>query len=382
MLSFSCGVTIVKVALVHDWLTGLRGGERCLLEFLKIFPQADILTLIHVKGRTDLVIDERIKQQSFLGYLPEIESYYRYLLPLFPLAASTLNLNGYDIVICLSHAAAKNVIVPEQTLKICYCFTPMRYIWDQAEKYFGRHTKLLQPLLASLRAWDKRGSLSVDRFIAISKFIKARIRLFYGQDADVIYPPVRTDWIRPIPKARMGDAFLYAGALVPYKRPDVVVDTFNKLGLPLIVAGHGPMAAELKERSRSNVMFTGPVSDAEMAELYRNARALVFPAIEDFGMIPVEIQAAGRPVIGFDRGGIRESVVGVRIGTKEVPQGATGVFLSSRTDAPAEELRRGVEYFLEHEHEFLPASCIAQAAQFAPERFAQQVTGVINRLYA
>jgi glycosyltransferase involved in cell wall biosynthesis len=371
----------MKVALVHDWLTGLRGGERCLLEFLKIFPDADILTLIHLKGKTDIAIDDRVKQQSFLGSLPQIENYYRYLLPIFPLAASTLNLNGYDLVICLSHAVAKNVTVPEQTLKICYCFTPMRYIWDQADQYFGKHTTLLQPILASLRSWDKRGAVSVNRFIAISKFIKARIRLFYGRSSDVIYPPVRTDWIRPIVKHKIGDAFLYAGALVPYKRPDVVVDTFNKLGLSLVVAGSGPMEAELKNKSKSNIIFTGAVSDSEMSELYRNARALVFPAIEDFGMIPVEIQAAGRPVIGFDRGGLRESVIGVRIGEK-IPEDATGVFLSSRAENPSDELKRGIEFFLAHEQSFLPASCIKQASRFAPDRFATEIKALIGTLYA
>ena len=371
----------MKVALVHDWLTGLRGGERCLLEFLKIYPEADILTLIHSKGKTDVIIDEHVKQQSFLGYLPGIENYYRYLLPLFPLAVSTLRLSGYDLVICLSHAAAKNVSVPKGVKKVCYCFTPMRYIWDQADTYFGKQTPYLQPILGFLRDWDRRGARSVDSFVAISKFIQARIRLFYKRNSTVIYPPVRTEWIRPISKYKTGDAFLYAGALVPYKRPDVVIEAFNRLGHPLVVAGSGPMLSELKEKSRSNIIFTGQTSDSEMAELYRTTRALVFPAIEDFGMIPVEVQAAGRPVIGFDRGGIRESIIGARIGAT-VPANATGVYLSSRAQNPIDEVKKGVEFFIANESKFLPSSCTSQAETFSPDRFKNEFLRLMSEINA
>lgn len=366
----------MKVALVHDWLTGMRGGERCLLEFLKLYPNADIFTLVHCAGKTDTLIDDRVKAQSWIGKIWGAERFYRHFLPLFPQAVKSLDLRGYDLIISLSHAAAKNVKVPKNAIHLCYCFTPMRYIWDQAEHYFGKHEKILGPLLRYLRNWDKQGAKSVNGFCAISKFVSARIRTYYGRKSEIIFPPVRTDWITPLAKWKRGDAFLYAGALVPYKRPDLVVDAFNILGLQLVIAGTGPELSKLKDKAGSNIIFADKVSDAELSELFRSSRALIFPAVEDFGMIPVECMSAGRPVIGLDRGGTRESVNGVYLHQRAMVLNGqislsdkTGIFIPSRAVDLIHELVEAVKFFIEVEDRFTIASCVAQAKKFSPKNF-------------
>ena len=217
----------MKVALVHDWLTGMRGGERCLQAFLSLYPDADIFTLVHIPGATNAQIDRRVKQVSFLNRIPGIGHLYRMFLPLYPLAIGQFDFAGYDLVVSLSHAAAKNVHVPQGVRHFCFCFTPMRYVWDQSRQYFGRLTPFLWPVISALRSWDRARSSDVSQFAAISRFIAARIRCYYGRRAKVIYPPVDTAWITTVegeaPVIPATPAFLYAGALVPYKRVDLVV---------------------------------------------------------------------------------------------------------------------------------------------------------------
>lgn len=370
----------MKVALVHDWLTGLRGGERCLQAFLSLYPDADIFTMIHVPGSTSPQIDKRVKQVSFMNYLPGVRYYYRLLLPFYPLAIRQLNLEGYDLVISLSHAAAKNVHISEPTRHICYCFTPMRYIWDQAWTYFGALTGVLWPLIKVLRLWDQKRSVGVSRFVGISNFIRARIRCFYHKGADVVYPPVDTAWLNPsigqqARSLRTPAAFLYAGALVPYKRVDLIVEAFNKLGLPLWIAGSGPEEAKLKRMAASNIQFFGHVSDAELAEFYRSCRALLFPVKEDFGLVPVECMAAGRPVIALYEGACKETILGLKPwdkkANKDLAEGsATGVFIKrTRKSGRLAALVESIEYFLQHESEFSKEACLKQAQRFSLKRF-------------
>lgn len=361
----------LKVAIVHDWLTGMRGGEKCLQAFLRIYPQADIYTLLHVPGSTSDEIDRRVKGTSFFQKLPGIERYYRLLLPLYPLAVRSLNLEGYDMVISLSHAAAKNVRVPRGARHVSYCFTPMRYIWDQAEIYFRRLTPLLWPLIKSLRHWDKRATCSVDEIVGISRFVAARIRCYYGRKATVIYPPVDTSWIQPIHSYSRGEAFLYAGALVPYKNVDQLVEVFNRLGHELWIAGKGPEEKKLRKMAGRNIRFLGPVSDAELARLYAGCRALLFPAIEDFGMIPIECMAAGRPVIGLYAGALKESLNGVKpwINSHLAAGKYSGVFIDPHMPDRVDSIARSVNFFIENEQLFEPASCIARAELFSPLRF-------------
>lgn len=354
----------MKVALVHDWLTGIRGGERCLEAFLDIYPQADIFTLVHIAGTTSARIDSRVKAASFLNTIPGIASLYRALLPLFPFAARSLTLDGYDLVISLSHAAAKNVRVPRGVPHICYCFTPMRYIWDQAPIYFrGVMFFAAQPILWWLRLWDRRGAQRVTEFVAISSFIAARIRRFYGRRAVVIPPPVRsarqipralTDEEREIFESQREPFFLCAGALVPYKRIDVAIDACNALGMPLWVVGKGPELEALKRRAGKSVRFFGHVSESFLWECYKRCRALLFPGIEDFGIVPVECLAAGRPVIAVHAGGVSETVDGVPAGTPvgALPPRMSGVFIPKSGFGSPSALAGAIRYFMTIEQHF------------------------------
>ncbi len=371
----------MKVALVHDWLTGMRGGERCLEAFLCIYPEADIFTLIHIPGATSPQIDSRVKATSFLNRVPGIHRLYKAFLPLYPLAARSLDLSGYDLIISLSHAAAKNIRVPEGARHVSYCFTPMRYIWDQAASYLpGISYYLALPLIGYLRAWDVAGARSVDHFVSISSFIGARVRRFYGRSSVVIPPPVRmegevvdtlTQEERELFAQSSEPFFLCAGALVPYKKIDVAVEAFTKLGLNLWIVGGGSEQDALKARAGSNVRFFGRVSEAFLWECYRRCRALVFPGIEDFGIVPVECLASGRPVIGVEAGGLRESIVGYRPWqhTALVPEKHSGVFIPKERYGDAEALGEAVRAFCLVEEAFDPATLRSRASEFSYASF-------------
>ncbi len=362
----------MKVALVHDWLTGMRGGERCLEAFLALYPSADVHTLIHVPGRTSARIDDRVRGTSWLNKLPAAGAIHRLLLPCYPSAARSLSLSGYDLVISLSHAAAKNVTVDRTSRHICYCFTPMRYIWDQADQYFGPARRGLWPLIRSLRQWDVAGSAGVSEFVAISRFIAARIRCYYRRPSSVVYPPVDTSWITPAKEGARGEAFLYAGALVPYKRPDVVVAAANRLSLPLWVVGGGPMERALRAQAGPTVTVLGRCSDEELASYYRRCRALILPGVEDFGMMPVECMAAGRPVIGRRFGGTADTIVA------DGPH-PTGVFIrGGRHMLAVEDLTEALERFMQTENQFSVAACTKQASRFSPLVFGDAWRSIID----
>lgn len=357
----------MKVALVHDWLTGMRGGEKCLLAFLALYPDADIFTLVHVPGSTHPRIDERVHHVSWLGQLPGASRWFRVALPLFPLAARSLDLSGYDLVISLSHAAVKNVVVDRRkTRHICYCFTPMRYIWDQHRTYLGRLSTVAAPLIQGLRRWDVAGSAGVDSFVAISAVVAARIRAFYHRRASILYPPVATNWVAPRSEVG-GEAFLAAGALVPYKRFDHIVSVCSRLGVPLWVAGDGPERARLQSLAGPSVTFLGRVSDQELADRYRRAKAFIVAGREDFGMMAVEAQGAGCPVIAEWSGGARETVAGVFPTHWSMPPspGSTGVFFRRGQN----DLARALSYFLGFERAFTVESCLRQAQKFSPRSF-------------
>lgn len=382
----------MRVAIVHDWLTGMRGGERCLEAFLDLYPSADIFTLVHVPGSTSARIDSRVRGVSFLNKIPGIAKIYRGLLPLFPVAARSLKIEGYDLVISLSHAAAKNVRLPEGVPHICYCFTPMRYIWDQAPAYFkGPLLYLAQPILWPLRLWDKRGAKRVTEFVAISSFIAARIRKFYGRRAVVIPPPVRS--ANEVDQELTRDElallnnqeepfFLCAGALVPYKRVDVAIEACDKLNVPLWVVGKGPELDKLKASAGSKTRFFGHVSEAFLWECYRRCRALLFPGIEDFGIVPVECLASGRPVIAVQAGGAAETVDGVAVGAdaSSLPKMKSGVFVPKSGVGSAPEFAKAIRYFSRIEGLFDPQVVRENAQRFEYpvffqtwRRFAEQV---------
>ena len=328
-----------RVALVHDWLTGMRGGERCLEVFCELFPTADLYTLLHVPGRVAPAIERRRIVTSLIQRLPQAERRYRQYLPLFPAAIGAFDLSGYDLVLSSSHAVAKSVRVPPGARHVCYCFTPMRYVWDLYDDYFGPRAGLaarvlMPPLAAWLRRWDRATAARVHHFVAISRFVAERIRRVYDRDADVIYPPV--DVARFRVDDAPGDFYLVVSALTPYKRVDLAVEACNRLGRRLVVVGTGPEARRLGALAGPTVELLGWRDDAQTAELYARCRALLFPPLEDFGITPLEAMASGRPVIAFGQGGARETVV--TPGGAEAP---TGLFFERQTvDDLVEAIRR------------------------------------------
>jgi glycosyltransferase involved in cell wall biosynthesis len=340
-------VATPTVALVHDWLTGMRGGERCLEVFCELFPSADLFTLLQVPGSVSRVIEERRVVTSFLQQIPGATRRYRHLLPLFPAAIRGLDLGDHNLVLSSSHAVAKSVRVPPGALHICYCFTPMRYVWDLYHEYFGARaglaTRLLMPpVAAALRRWDRVTAAGVHHFVAISRFVADRIRRNYGRAADVIYPPV--DVARFRLEESPGEFYLVVSALTPYKRVDLVVEAANRLGRRLVIVGSGTEEARLRAMAGPTVELHGWRDDVETAELYARCRALIFPTLEDFGITPLEAMAAGRPVIAFGQGGALETVVPP--GGSEPP---TGIFFERQTVedlvAAIRRLESGAERF-------------------------------------
>jgi glycosyltransferase involved in cell wall biosynthesis len=364
----------VRVALVHDWLTGLRGGEKVLHEHAALFPDADLYTLFHVPGSTTARIESLRIHASPLSRLPGAKRHYRKLLPLYPWAIEHFRLEGYDLVLSSSHAVAKGVRAPRGATHLCYCFTPMRYIWDQRDAYLGRGLRraIASPLVSALCAWDTRSS-SVERvgcFVGISETVVRRIRKHYGRSARLIHPPVAVDRFRVRPE-RVEDWYLLVGGFVPYKREDLALEAFRGLDARLVVAGDGPGLARLRERAPANVEFLGRVSDAELEDLYTRCRALIYPQEEDFGIIPVEAQAAGRPVIAFGGGGATETVIPHGASGDRVP---TGLWFSPQTPAALVEAVRRFEAVAS---EFDPAAIRAHSERFAVPRYHRELRAVI-----
>ena len=360
------------MALVHDWLTGYRGGERVLSHLAQRYPGADLFTLIHERGSVPPPIEARTIHTSVLDRVPGRARHYRKLLPLFPWAIERFDVSGYDLVISTSHAVAKSVRVPPGVPHVDYCFTPMRYVWDQIDAYLGDRARraLARPLVRRLRDFDVRtsGPERVTRFLAISTDVAARIARHYGRTARVVPPPVDVSWIEPATEPG-GDFYLLVGGFVPYKREDLVIEAFRRNRRPLVVAGDGPGRAVLERIAPSNVRFVGRVPDADLAALYREARALVYPQHEDFGLVAVEAQAAGRPVIGFGRGGLVDTVVPA-VSEGAPPEAsaldATGVFFHEQTP---EALCEAIERFEKTESDFDPRSLRRWAERFSPARF-------------
>ncbi len=302
-----------RVALIHDWLTGMRGGERCLEALCDLFPDADLFTLLHIKGSVSEAIERRRIVTSAIQAMPLAAGRYRYYLPLFPWAVERLALDGYDLILSGSHCVAKGVRPPPGSLHIAYVYTPMRYIWDQHEAYVGpdRMGPLSRPLLRAiagrLRRWDIEANRRVDHFVAISRHVADRIRRHYGRAAEVIYPPVET--ARFHVAGRADDYYLVGGAFAPYKRIDLAIRAANRLGRRLVIVGDGQEGHRLRRIAGPTVEFLGWRSDGEFAELVSRCRALIFAGEEYFGILPVEAMACGRPVIAYGEGGVTETVI-------------------------------------------------------------------------
>jgi glycosyltransferase involved in cell wall biosynthesis len=363
----------VKVALVHDWLTGMRGGERCLEVFCELFPDADLFTLLHVPGSVAPVIERRRVVTSFIQRLPAAAERYRSYLPLFPAAIRRFDLRGYEVILSSSHAVAKSVPVPSGALHVCYCFTPMRYVWDLYEDYFGRDagplTRLAMPPLAAwLRRWDRRTAAGVRHFVAISRFVADRIRRAYGRDADVIYPPVDVGRFRI--DDGPGDFYLVVSALTPYKRIDLAIEAANRLARPLLVVGSGPEARRLRSLAGPTVELLGWRDDAEVADLYARCRALVFTSVEDFGITPLEAMASGRPVIALGRGGALETVV--PMGGADPP---TGLLFAHQT---VDDLVGAIQAFERDPGRFEPKALRRRAEAFDRPIFKERIASYLD----
>lgn len=305
----------MKVALVHDWLTGMRGGERVLEVLCGLFPQADLFTLVHVPGSVSSAIEGRRIITSFIQRLPRAAARYRHYLPLFPTAIERFDLSGYELVVSSSHCVAKSVVVPERARHVSYCHSPMRYAWDQFDEYFGpaRVGRLAsrwfyRPILNRLARWDADTAGRAHRFVANSRHVAGRIRRYYDRDAVVVHPPVDTAFFTPA-ATPPGHHYLVVSALVPYKRVDRAIGACAHAGVPLRIVGSGPDRERLEQLAGPQVTFTGSLSNEGVRDEYRAARAVILPGEEDFGMVPVEAMACGRPVIALGKGGALETVV-------------------------------------------------------------------------
>lgn len=363
----------MTVALIHDWLTGMRGGERVLEVLCEFYPDADLFTLYHLRGSVSPLIERHRIRTSFIQRLPLARAYYRQYLPLFPFAVEQFNLDAYDLVISSSHCAAKAVVPSGRARHLCYCHSPMRYAWDQFDAYFGPDRTgsiasrwVYRPILARLARWDAATASRVHRFVANSAHVAARIGRYYNREVTIVYPPVDTVFFHPA-DVTPDSHFLIVSALVPYKRIDLAMAACERLGAPLRIVGDGPDRRRLEARAGRNVEFLGRLSDEAVREEYRRALAVVLPGEEDFGIVPVEAQACGRPVVALARGGALETVIdgenGVLFGTPEV--GA----LAAALERTARE-------------RFDPAQIRAHAQRFARERHIQRMRDVIEETIA
>ena len=326
-----------RPALVHDWLTGMRGGEKVLEAIASLLPGAPIYTLFHFPGSVSAALESHPVHTSFLQRAPGSRRHYRRYLPLFPTAVESFDLAGHDLVISSSHCVAKGTIPPPGSYHVCYCHTPMRYAWDQEHAYFPRRRgvkALLRGLMLSrLRAWDVASAARVDAFVANSRFVAERIRRYYRREAEVIHPPVDVEFFTPQPAgeaiptegaagaggaAGTGGYVLMVTALAPYKRIDLAIAACARLGLELRVVGTGPEEARLRRLAGTGARLLGRVSGEELRRLYRGARFLLQPGVEDFGIAPVEALACGTPVVALGRGGVldvvEDGVHGVLVG--------------------------------------------------------------------
>ncbi len=357
----------MKVAIVHYWLVGMRGGEKVVEALCEMFPEADVFT--HVFDPD--AISEEIKKHSvtttFIQRLPRAKRWYQRYLPLMPLALEQLDLRDYDLVISSESGPAKGVVVSPEAVHICYCHTPMRYLWDMYHDYLGnagRMTRaLMRPLTHYIRIWDVTTAARVDRFVTNSAYVGSRVEKYYRRESSVVPPPVDTAAFRP--SAERDDYYLLVGQMVRYKRIDLAVEAFSGTSRRLVVIGDGEQYSKIKRQAGVNVELLGWQSAAALAEHYARCRALIFPGLEDFGIVPVEAMAAGRPVIAYGRGGALETVV----------DGTTGLFFGEQTP---EALIAAVEQFEKIEGSFSAESIQGHARRFDKSVFKERMERVID----
>ena len=356
----------MRIALIHYWLVNDRGGEKVLAELVKLYPDADVFTHVYDPETMPESIRRMTVRATFIQKLPFAKKLYQNYLPLMPWALRRIDLSGYDLIITSESGPAKAIRKPKGATHICYCHTPMRYLWDMSDEYYQNASLLkkmgMKLFIPWLRKWDLWSATQVDHFIANSQFVADRIKRIYGRDATVIHPPVNTGHFQTLERD-LQDFYLFFGQLTAYKRADLAIEAFSRLGLRLVVAGAGECFQGLEELAGPNIEFLGRISDEKRDELYSQAKALVFPGVEDFGIIPVEAQAAGCPVIAHGQGGALETIV----------DGETGLFFNEQT---AKSLCDAVEKF--QALELFEATCRENAARFSTEHFSGQIRHFIS----
>jgi glycosyltransferase involved in cell wall biosynthesis len=370
---------LLRIAIVHDWLDTWRGGERVLAEILKLYPQAELFTLVDFLPQAERGPLGRIPiHTSFIQHLPYARTAFRRYLPLFPRAVESFDMSRFDLVLSSSHAVAKGVRTHPGQLHVCYCYTPMRYAWDLQETYLaqvgldrGIKGWLVRQSLARLRRWDLRVSTRVNAFVAISHHIARRIERCYGREAHVIYPPVaQAHEMAPVPR---GPAYVTVSQFVPYKRIDAIVAAFATLpDRELMVIGDGPERERIAAQAGPNVHLLGKLSDQARDRWLAAARAFVFAAEEDFGIAPLEAQAHGSPVIAYGRGGVLETIRGLD------DPAPTGVFFAEQSPAA---IVQAIRSFETHESRIVAAACRANAERFRAERFRTEIAAFVAARY-
>jgi glycosyltransferase involved in cell wall biosynthesis len=372
----------MKVAIVHDWLVTYAGAERVLEQMLQVIPDADLYSLIDfLEPSQRSFLGQRPVRTSFLQRMPGVRRRYRDFLPLMPLAIEQFDLSGYDLIVSSSYAVAKGVLTGPDQLHICMCYSPMRYAWDLQHQYLqesgldhGIRSWLARWVLHRIRNWDARTGAGVDEFLAISRFVARRIRKVYRRESTVLYPPVDTEAFTPSPRTPREPFYMTASRLVPYKRVELIVEAFA--GMPdrsLVVIGDGPEAKRIRAKATPNIQLLGEQPLPVLLDHLRRARAFVFAAEEDFGIVPVEAQACGTPVIAFAKGGALETIRGL-----DHPQ-PTGVFFPEQTTSALQAAIRT----LEHEASRITTeSCRQNALRFRAERFREGFGSFVQQRFA
>jgi glycosyltransferase involved in cell wall biosynthesis len=375
----------MRVAIVHHWFISLAGGERVVETIASMFPNADVFTLFLDERKLPPALQKRKITSSVLDKIPVARRVHRHFLPFYPLAVEMLDLSGYDLVITSDSGPMKGVITDLSATHICYCHSPMRYLWDGHSAYLRGMSPLMQTIFGLtshyVRNWDYSAAQRVDYFIANSNYVAGRIWKYYRRDSTIIHPPINTS--HSFLANKHEDYYLAVGRLVPYKRTDILIDACSKLGRKLVIVGDGPEMKRLKKQAGKNIEFLGEVDESQLRKIYAQCRALLFAADEDFGMVPLEAQSYGRPVIAFGKGGSLETVVGVYapIRRQKVEEGSaiTGVFFAEQT---ADALAKAILSFESSEDIFVPQDIQLHARKFDTSIFVDRLRGYVECVMA
>lgn len=355
----------MKTALVFDWLTNLGGDIRVAQALGELYPDADIFASLYNPSQIS-IFNKRKVTTSFLQKIPGSRNNHQLFIPLMPLAVENYDLRSYDLVISASHAAAKGVITKPETIHIDYCFTPIRYIWEpEIDQRLNKAWVLKKPLQRYLKSWDRQAADRVDFFSTISTYTASRIKKYYTRSAQIISPPVDTDQFYPL-NIKRADFFLSVGRLIEYKRYDLAIKTCNQLGEKLVIVGVGPELERLKKLANPRlVKFTGAISDPALNRLYNQARALIFPSEEDFGIVPIEAMSAGTPVIAYSQGGALDTVIA----------DVTGIFFNRQTVG---SLVGAIKQF--SQKSFSRPTIINHAKRFSQINFKKNFSAFVNQI--